>query len=223
MKVVTKEGGRILDRLSTEELRPAKGIFLPDFIAAINARYKFTSYPTNLMEAAKGGGAKFEYGKFDMDDGPAVIKELSLYSDGLICEAYDTPMADLVLDDFIEWATAEFNMQPRQNPVMRTYSNSLVCIFEKEVESALDKISQMNKLFSKSLKDAYGWDYKVDLARIACQVDPTNIPHLRNTNFVIERRVQSPFSENRFFCLAPLKTDAHIKLLETIERELLAN
>lgn len=220
MKVVTREGGKILDLIPTEELRPARGIFLPDFIAAINARYHFTSSPANLTEAAKSG-AKFEFGKFEMKGGSAVIKELSIYSDGFICDAHDTEIAESALDDFIEWATAEFKMQPRQSPPRRTYTSALVCIFEKEIASALGNISQMNKLFSKSLKNAYGWDYKLDVARIACQVDPKDIPQLRNTTFVIERRVQSAFSENRFYCLAPLQTPDHIELLETIERDLM--
>jgi hypothetical protein len=104
MKIVTIEGGRILDLISTEELRPARGLYLPEFIGAIVSRYGFTSVPTDLIEAAKSG-AKFEMGKFTIEGDVVAIKELAIYSDGLICDAYGTDTADLILDDVLEWAT----------------------------------------------------------------------------------------------------------------------
>ena len=220
MKVVTTEGGRILDLVPLEEFRPPQGVYLPDFVSAIAARYSFASVPSNLTEAAKSG-AKFETGKFMLDGSPVAIKELAVYSDGLICEAHDTRFADLVLDDFLKWATDTFKLQERLSPVRRTYTSALVCIFEKSVEFGLGKLSTVCDLLSKALSDAYGWKYQYNLNRLAFTVDPMAIPHLRSTNFIIERRLQVPYSENRYFSIAPLKTEEHVKLLETIERELL--
>lgn len=205
MKIITTEGGRILDLVPTEEFRPQQGLYLPDFIHAIAARYSFVLAPTDLVEAAKSG-AKFKSGKFNLGGKSVSVKELALYNDGVICEATNTHTADLILDDFITWSTEAFKLQERKSPVRRTYTSALVCSFEKTVKSGLGKLSQVCDLLSKSLKNAYGWEYHYNLNRLAFNVDPGSIPHLRGTNFVIERRVQVPYSDNRYYSVAPLTT-----------------
>jgi hypothetical protein len=217
MKLVALEGARILDLVPVEELRPTGGIYLPDFISAISQRYQFTSGPTNLGEALKQG-AKFEHGKFVISDGPVVVKELAIYTDGIICDAFDTRTADLILDDFLAWATETFKLRERISPPHRTYTSAVVVAFETAVEPALGKLAQVCELLSRSLKAAYGWDYHYNLLRFGFSVDPRTIPHLRNTAFTIERRVNAPYEENRYYSFAPLQTEEHLRVLEQIER-----
>ena len=220
MKIVTTEGGRILDLVPLEELRPPGGLYLPDLINGIMRRYAFPT-PPDLGEAAKTG-AKFEGGRFIHNGEAVAVKELSVYSDGIICDAQNTDLAEMVLDDFRVWATAVFKLQEPISLVRRTFTSALVCDFDKSIESGLGKLSCTADLLSRALNDAYGWDYKYNLNRLAFNVDPKNIPHLRATNFILERRVQVSYEQNRYFSIAPLTTAAHIKLLETIEHELLA-
>jgi len=220
MKVVTTEGGRILELVPLEELRPPGGLYLPDLIGAIVQRYAFTAAP-DLAEATKTG-VKFEGGKFIHNGETVAIKELAVYSDGIICDAPNTDLAEVVLEDFRKWATAVFKLQEPISLVRRTYTSALVCDFDKLVESGLGKLSRTTELLFRALNDAYGWDYKFNLNRLAFNVDPKDIPHLRSTNFILERRVQVSYEQNRYFSIAPLTTEAHIKLLETIEQELLA-
>src|SRR5262245_1582787 len=130
MKIVTTDAGRILDLIPLEELRPRGGVYLPDLVSGIVSRYGFTSLPRDLNEAQRGG-AKCEFGKFKLPDGPVAVKELALYSDGVICEAYNTDIAEMVLDDFFEWATATFKLQERRGPIRRTYTSGIVCEFDR--------------------------------------------------------------------------------------------
>jgi hypothetical protein len=223
MKIITYEGGRILDLVPMEEFRPTHGVYTPDFLKAIAVRYQFVSWTQDWAEAIKSG-AKFEVGKFDLGETTIAIKELGIYSDGLICDTSTTDLSDVVLDEFINWATATFNLQPRTSPIRRTYTSALVCTFDKSMESGLGALARTCDLFSMALKDSYGWDYSVKLNRLAFNVDPKDTPHLRNTNFLLERRLQNPngYADNRYYAVAPLRTEAHVSLLETIERELLA-
>jgi hypothetical protein len=221
MKIVTIDGGRVLDLVPLEELRPEGGVHLPDYLSAIAARYSFASVPTDLADAIKSG-AKFAIGKFKLDGEPISIKEMGLYSDGIICEAYGTTFADIILDDLFQWTRDEFKLKERTTPIHRTYTSGIVCTFDKSVESGLGKLAAISELLSKAYFDSYGWKYRFDLQRLAFNVDPKDIPHLRSTNFILERRVGTPYSENRYFSIAPLRTEDHIALLETIERELLA-
>jgi hypothetical protein len=43
---------------------------------------------------------------------------------------------------------------------------------------------------------------------------------IENSDFAIERRGDEPYSENRYFCSAPVSTPKHIRILEMLEREL---
>jgi hypothetical protein len=220
MKIIATEAGRILDLVPLEEFRPPQGIYLPDFISAVMARYDFPLAP-NLTEATKTG-AKFEHGKFIHHDESIVIKELGIYSDGMICEAFNTDFAEFVLDDFVRWATVTFKLQEPTSLVRRTYTSALVCNFDKSVETALGKLSRTCDLLSQTLSDAYGWKYQYNLNRLAFNVDPQTIPPLRLTNFILERRLQVSYSENRYFSIAPVKTETHKKLLQAIENEFLS-
>jgi hypothetical protein len=73
----------------------------------------------------------------------------------------------------------------------------------------------------------YGRSYdepvNFNLQHLALNVDPLTVPPLRNTRFYIERRLQRPYSENRYESGAPLRTEDHIALLEAIEHRLLGN
>jgi hypothetical protein len=40
---------------------------------------------------------------------------------------------------------------------------------------------------------------------------------LPNADFAIERRAGEPYSSNRFFCTAPMRTEAHVRVLGLIE------
>jgi hypothetical protein len=221
MKIVAFEGGRALDLVPLEEFRPTKGFYLPDFLNAVRMRYSFVS-GTDLAEAMKSG-AKFETGKFVIGGETIGIKELSIYNDGLICEAPTTDLANQILDDLLQWAVDAFGLKDRTTPQRRTYTNAITCIFEKSVESGLGTLARTCDLLSQAVKEAYGWEHKFNLHRLGFNVDPKTTPHLRATNFILERRLPNPndYTENRYYAAAPLPTAAHIQLLETIERDLL--
>jgi hypothetical protein len=221
MKLIATEGGRVLDLVPLEELRPPNGIYIPDFIQKLYARYGFSSPSPSLADAV-ATGVKFEHGKFDIDGTTHVIKELSIYSDGLIGDCFNTHIADLLLDDFLTWGTETYKFRPRQTPLRRTYTSAIIVQFEKLVEPALGKLARLTTVLSNSLKSAYGWNYQYNLVRLNFQVDPTTIPALRSTQFFIERKLGAPYEENRYYSVAPFRTEEHIRILEAVETELLA-
>jgi hypothetical protein len=220
MKIVTIDGARVLDLVPTEEFRSPEGVYLPQFVSAIAARYAFLNVPKDFAETMKSG-AKFETGRFFTDEKEFAIKELAIYADGIICDAYHSKYADFVLDDLAVWAKETFGLKERISPTRRTYTSAIVCIFDRAVESGLGKLSGLCEMLSRALNEANGWNYQYNLFRLGFNVDPKAIPHLRSTNFLLERRAQADYSENRYFSVAPLKTDAHIELLRRLETELL--
>jgi hypothetical protein len=101
MKLIATEGGRVLDLVPVEEIRPSGGLYIPDVIKKINERYEFASVPQNLAEASKSG-AKFEHGKIEIGGAVQVVKELSIYSDGLISDCFDTHAANSATPNLYE-------------------------------------------------------------------------------------------------------------------------
>jgi hypothetical protein len=221
MKFVASDAGRILDRVAIEEIRPPGGVFVPDFIRALVERYQFAVLPANMADAIRDG-TKFEHGKLPHEGQSVVVKELAIYADGVISEAFDTDLADLILDDFFAWATETFKLRERQQPALRTYTSAVVIEFEKEIEPALGKMAEVCGLLSDALKSSYGWEYTYNASRLTFSVDPLAIPPYRGTTFMLERRVQTPYSENRFYSAASLRTQDHLKLLQAIETNFLS-
>jgi hypothetical protein len=219
MKIVSIEQGRVTDLVPLDEIRPSFGLYVPEFIRAIAERYLFVGFPTDLAAADKSG-AKFQHGRFIFKDTPAVIKELGIYSDGLIVDAFHTDVAESFLNDILEWAKEKFGVRERHTPMRRTFVSSIVFELDKDFEEAFDRLSKLTQLMSSSLELAYGWKYEYNLQRLSFAVDPLQIPHLRNTHFYIERKVQVSYSANRYWSGAPLTTERHTKLLEAIETEL---
>jgi hypothetical protein len=157
-----------------------------------------------------------------VDGAPVVIKEMGIFADGLIVDTFNTDVSELVLDDLFTWARETFGIRERQSPMRRTFTSAIVVEFAESIENAFGKLSKVSQLMTSALEAAYGWKYKYDLQRVSITVDPSQIPHLRATQFFIERRLQAPYSANRYWSGAPLKTGQHTKMLEVIEAELLA-
>jgi hypothetical protein len=221
MRLVATEQGRVLDLVPIEEIRSNFGIYLPELIRKVVERYEFAAGPENLAKAASEG-AKFQHGHFKVNDIDVVIKELAIYNDGIIVDTFNSNMSDTILDDLLVWTKQTFDTKDRISLPSRIYSSVVVADFEHDVEPILGKFMELGKLVSKSLRSTYGWNYEYNLQRLALSVDPLVIPHLRNTQFFIERRQQISYSTNRYYCGAPLPTDQHIELLETMEQELLS-
>jgi len=74
---------------------------------------------------------------------------------------------------------------------------------------------------TKSVTGATGENLKYELASFSISYDLLTRKHALGS-FSIQRRDNTPFSENKYFSDAPLPTDLHIKLLEQFEADLVA-
>jgi hypothetical protein len=95
--------------------------------------------------------------------------------------------------------------------------------FRDEIENGLRGLTAVSSLVSAAFNRTYGISIETKLKRLALNADPTAVPSLLFTEFFLERRVQRPYAENRYQSGAPLRTEDHIALLETIENTLFAD
>lgn len=217
MKVISNEFGQVLQLLVMDEVRPPGGVYVPDVYDEIQKRYQFAVKPTDLVEAEKSG-AKFRVGQFKNKRLTVQIRELGIYNDGIIVQTRDTSSAEAVLEDFIEWAPKKFGLRNPQTKIPIQYATNVVVEFDPGTDKIIRSFEPIAKTYAAVLKANYEWDHSVRLTRFSFGVDPRDLPSQRNSLFFIERRAQQPYSGNRWFAGAPIKTEQLLEFLVMIEK-----
>jgi hypothetical protein len=93
--------------------------------------------------------------------------------------------------------------------------------FDAPLEEQFDKLLKMEAIITKEIPRSFG---PFKLKRIALGYGDVpqvlSLETIEKTDFLIERRASEPYSQNHYFCSAPTTTKEHIRILETLEREL---
>lgn len=224
MKIISIEKGQVLQLLSADEIRPEMAHFVPTILSIIQKKYEFVSVPTAIDAMKKG--FNFEQGRIIIEDREIVINELGIYNDGILITARDTDECDLICDDIINFAINTFRYRPPETQIPRIYTSAIVVEFDDRIERAFKVIDVIGPKLSKLLRRTYSFDVDIELYRFSIAADPQKVPQFTNSEFAIERRggerAGGPF-ENRFYCIAPVRTSEHQELLEEFEQVLLAD
>ena len=224
MKIISIESGQVVQLVPTDEVRPEITHFVPTIIDIIKDRYEFVSVPTSLDAIRQG--MIFQHGQLKTDDKAIVVNELKIYNDGILATARNTDECDLIADDVIEWAINTLGYRPPETQIPRTYTSTIVVEFDDRIERAFKVIDIIGPKLSNLLKRAYSFDIDIELLRFSIAADPHKVPQYTQSEFAIERRTGEraggPF-ENRFYCVAPVRTSEHQELLTEFEQALLAD
>jgi len=218
MKLISTEHGHVLQLLVAEEIRPPSGYYLPDAIKIITERYAFVTLPT--IQDALREGAKFGQGRFLSEDRVIEIKSLGVFADGVLVTTYNTDDAVIILEDIMSLAIEHFGFRAPLTLRPRQFASSVIVEFENSLDNALRSFEKLKSAFSAALRDDHGWSVEVEAARAVIACDPTKLPSQRTAEFIIERRAGVPYSQNRYFSAAPLRTEIHLELLRGFERQL---
>jgi hypothetical protein len=220
LKLIATDTGRVLQLIVMEEIRPSSGIYMPYLFDKLVERYAFVVRPQNIPDAI-ASGAKFQHGRLQTHNRMVLVSEIGIYNDGIIVDSLNTDDAEFIIQDLLEWARTTFAFRPILTVIPPRFTSSVTVEFDQSIEPQLRGLSAVADHMAAAFKQSYDDDINVSLLRIALNADPLTVPPLRNTQFLIERRLQRPYSENRYHCTAPLRTEDHIALLENIERTLL--
>ena len=143
-----------------------------------------------------------------------------------------------MLDDFLAQLDSglRYRFSELQPPPQRLYASSVVVEFEKKVSAGVGTINTIVGILNEVIQPQ---DCKYGLRRLSfsCEDPPTPapvtilplmsmvLPSVRQivpAEFVIEPRAGEPRERGRFFCSAPLRTSDHLRMLEKIERAVVA-
>ena len=219
MKIIINEAGRAHQILVPDEVRPIGGYYLPDAMRLISDRYGFSQTPS--IEDMKIRGGVFKDGRLVSGVKKINIVEIGISNDAIYATAEDTTTADFIIDDLITWSEQTVGLRPSITKIPRKYDNAVVVEFEADIENRFDIFNELISSYNEMLANLYNETISVSFSRIDFAFDPLEVKLSVNTRFTVERRAASPFSSNRYHCVAPLKTEMHIALLEKFERALI--
>ena len=206
-----------------EEIRPYGGLPGQELIRQIAGRYEFAVLPNLAAFGSPDGpkGIEFQLGRYQIDGQQINVQRLSIFTDGVVADCLDTRHAAAVIGDLMVWAKEAFSLRDPATPPYWWYASQIVVKFNKSIDSQLALCGRFGEKLSTVFSDLYGITGPYSTSRFVMAIDPTNMPVARrHTEFSIERRIDRPFSENRYFSSAALHTDLHLEMLAEIENSL---
>ena len=225
MKVVSELNGLVVFLVPTEEVYPKEGVHLPDVMNAIALRYNFTSWtdfsrvPPEEIEKKE---IQFRIGRFVSAPGrESIIKQFVVNEGSLVASSYNTSVAEDFIGDVLRSLSEsyDFRSDPLVGRTMLVLSELLV-EFDEALDKALSNFESISRMLEVEFLKHYGREekYKLDSIALDFQRLFAAQPISNLSRFTIERRVNTSFGENKYYCRAPFRTLDHIQLLEGMER-----
>lgn len=217
MKLAAIHVSRVSYFLDIVDLVSSGRVFLPDLVTAIAEHCEFRKFPQNFGKENETKGAVFEIGKF----GNQPITKLTIFNDGVVLETNSsTDVTEETLLAMLAWAKSASGLQFEPEMVKRkVFFSQLTAYLEVTLDSVHPIFGEISKELSKSNSDLYQQPMAFRTSGITLGVNTLTAKFLPAA-FSIERRIDVPDTENKYFCSAPLTTGEHIALLEKFEKAL---
>jgi hypothetical protein len=188
--------------------------------APMSAGVSATS-PISVPAAGFPVATSFRNGTFSKAEHQIAVNQLDLSIDSdpgnIVVHATTTAAAEEVLDDITEVLGTAFSLRNLRQVATKVYLSNVVVIFERSIEQRIKELGLIQSIVNSALASKVGVSFGFE--RLSFGADLTTVPISRAHSvhgFVLERRANHPFSENRYFSSAPLKTDEHFAVLEKI-------
>lgn len=212
MKIVSIISGKATWLFETAELNP-RGLDLHPIYVAVRNKYAFSTPKTREEIDDPKDGVKFLNGSFKVDGADSFSVNLAIYNDGLVAETRaSSGHSEAFLTDVVTFAKKQHGLYFEPTMIRQRRFGSKV-VFESE--SGLHKLSDLMSGVNATLKAETGRGFEASGLTLA--FDPTE-PNDALSPFLIERRANLPLSANRFYSSAPVSTEAHIAILEQVEK-----
>lgn len=197
------------------EMNPRGKHLVPDLIEWLKIKYGFLKYPSSPNDFDDSGGLAFTDGSFQSEKDVAITLTLKIYADGLVADTRSsTRDTDAFLESMLSLAAQDFGLVYHPNMIQQKLYISELNVRPQHSLSGLNPRLQefANRITSLSgIQDTHMFEP----ASISFWPDPS-LP-IRLAQFQFERKLNTAFSEERYFSRAPLQTDDHLKLLEEFE------
>lgn len=186
-----------------------------DLIVWLKDAYSFSKAPSSPQDLDESKALVFTGGNFQARDEYFINVELRIYSDGVIADTRSsTEDSDAFLKDVLESVTKEFHLSYSPEIIRKKLYTSEVNVRTKCNLNRLNpKLTELNQKFGTMI----GRD-QVELAGISFWTDQVILQPQVPLQFRFERKINTPFSENRYYSSAPVQTSQHLELLTDLEK-----
>jgi len=186
-----------------------------EFIKWLAESYKFSKVPSSSLDLDDTKALAFLFGGFGVGEETITI-DLRIYPDGAVADSRSsTDHTDAFLKNVLELAEKKFGLTRRLDMVRKVIHLSELSVRCKHSLSGLNpKLKDIALKLSSltGIPDRYSFD----LFGIGFWNDPQFPSGL--SHFRIEKTLNVPASENRYYSVAPLKTSDHLAILDELEK-----
>jgi hypothetical protein len=195
-------------------------VFFPEILEALVKRCHFQKFPREYSELDERKGVDFLEGKW----GEVTVDKLTLYQDGILIDTHSSTVdSERILHEALSWAASEFGVTYRPEMIKRkAYVSNLTFYSETPLLTVLNPaLSALVDRIGRAVSEILHGDFKYEPVGITAHYDQS-LKQIPIAAFTIQRRLQTPFCENKYFSEAPLPTDVHWELLKEFEANLIS-
>ena len=216
MKLIAVMNARSLWWINLIDLNPLGRSLYPALIPAIRDTYRFAKYPKSLGEIDERAGIKFEDGEFTGQSGIPLMVNLTIYHEGLIVDTRsNTKDSDAIVEQGLTWLSRDFGLTYKPEMVRKKgYVSELHVYSDRHLEALNPGLEALASKLKSLLTVSRG---TVPFAPIGVTIGPDPEAEEQPASFRFERVLGAPWSENRYYSIAPVPTDVHLDLLNEFE------
>jgi hypothetical protein len=185
-------------------------------IKGIADRYKFQRLPK--FEEREKDGLIFEEGKI----GNKVIKKLTLFDTLIVLEtASNTSESKQLIEELLLWGAAKFDLNYQPPPIKSFgYVSALTFYSDAPILDASPALRKIAEATGAAVSEMRAEKLTYDTISVNIGHDPL-VRKYPIASFILARRAEAKFSENKYYSESPLPTDLHLQLLEQYERDVM--
>jgi hypothetical protein len=226
MKIIASLHGTAAFRAPPDDITPLKGTIWSEVIAKVATTYKFASFPSVQPGMLPQFSFTFQSGEFVSESESIGIQILFLTNGGIAVQTQTTAQSDLVLESLIALLDESFHFRIKASPRKHDYASHVVVEFEKSVESHIAVLGTITDLVRNAISAPAEQPFSLKKLAFGRENIGPNVRAIQTMfgldaidfmDFVIERRAGTPFSQNRYYVGAPLRTEKLYQTLEGIE------
>ena len=217
MDLLNVRTARSIWLFDVRDLNPT-GLSVIPFFSEIKDRYHFLVWPKSPEELSwtdsSAKGIRFADGSFSIEN---QLRNVSVifYNDGVIADTgSNTRDTDLFLQDLLTFAARHFGLECRTDLVhKKQYLSELMVRPRCDLGATCEKISKLADMLNAIIVSG------PKLQWFGFELRPDPRPDAGGASgFKFEREVGIPAAQNRYYSLAPLPTDDHLRLLNEFEQ-----
>jgi hypothetical protein len=213
MQKLSYISGRTTWLFDIADLNPKGKNIIPDILDWLKETYHFQEAP-EFPPKEENQGLVFKRGEFQTQEEFFVEVGLTLFNDGLVASSSSsTEDAEKFLADVMKTASSEFSLTFDVGMIRKTlYLSELVIKLDYPLSNLNPRLADFSKKLSSLLPDVNPFS----AGGISFWTDST-FAVTKTAPFFLERKLNAPFSENKYISKAPIPTQQHLTMLEEFE------